>query len=92
MEERTASQARFENGRSAARQRGKKRGRGGVRLWKCHAARGDVVGSGPDRCEAPGSDPSVAHVGDVRRAHVAGQKQRGGLTGGSRHSAGQRCR
>jgi hypothetical protein len=28
-EERTASQARFENGRSATRQRGKKRGRGG---------------------------------------------------------------
>jgi hypothetical protein len=55
-EERTASRARFENGRSVAWQRGKKRGRGGgVRPQECHAVRGGVVGPGPT-----GRDPDAA--------------------------------
>jgi hypothetical protein len=81
MEERTAFRARFENGQSVARQRG----RGGVQPRECHAAWGGVVGPGPDRRAKPGSGPSAARAG----ALPAGN--RGGLTGGPRHSARRRC-
>jgi hypothetical protein len=37
------------NGRSAARQRGKKRGGGGVRPWECHVARGRSWGLAGNR-------------------------------------------
>jgi hypothetical protein len=81
------------NGRSAVRQRGKKGRERGVRSRECYAARGCVVGPGPDRWVVPGSGPSVARAGNVRRARVAGRKQRGGeLTGGPRHSVRRRCR
>jgi hypothetical protein len=56
-------------------------------------ARGGIVGPGPDRWVAPGSGPSAARAGDVRRARVANRKQREGeLTGEPWHSVGRWCR
>jgi hypothetical protein len=37
------------------------------------------MGPGPDRRAALSSSPSVARASDVRRARVAGRKQRGGI-------------
>jgi hypothetical protein len=54
----------------AQRQCGRGGRKGGVRAWGA-TQHGGAVGSGPDRRTAPGSGPSAALVGDMRRARVA---------------------
>jgi hypothetical protein len=63
MERRRASQARFENGRSVARQREKKRGRGGPAAGAPHGV-GWRRGVGPRPCPRPA-------VTRTRRARAA---------------------
>jgi hypothetical protein len=93
-EEWTAFQARFETANRRRGREGEREGEGGgVRPRECHTARGSVVGPDPNWRAAPGSGPSAARTGDVRRAHVTDRKQiGGGLTGGLRHSVGRWCR
>jgi hypothetical protein len=64
----------FRNGRSAAWQREKGRGRGGLRPRECHTARGGVVALGPNRRAAPGSG---ALGRCVSRAHCWPETERG---------------
>jgi hypothetical protein len=73
-EERTASRARFENGRSAARQRG--RGGGGPSAGVPYDG-GGVMGPGPNRRAASDSGPSAVRVGDVRHACCRPETERG---------------
>jgi hypothetical protein len=77
MEERTGVQAHFERPVSGAAER-EKGGRGGSGHGSAMRCGGGVVGPGQDRRATPGSGPSAARTGDVRRASVAGRKQRGG--------------
>jgi hypothetical protein len=62
MEERVEQRERGASGSAAARQRGKRREK--VRVPGMEGA----VGLGPNRRTAPGSGPSAALAGDVRRA------------------------